>query len=66
MATIRLKNVSGNDREVPTPDGRVVTVAANHSEEFETDHARDLLRQSDVWAKYESKAKASDATDKDA
>lgn len=62
MATMRVKNVSGSDREVPTPDGRVVTVAAGHSEEFDTDHARAMLQQPDVWAKYESRA---DKTEKD-
>lgn len=49
MATIKVRNISGEDREVPTPDGRVVLVPANHQAEFDTDHARALVNQSDVW-----------------
>lgn len=63
--TIRVKNISGDDREVPLPNGHRVTVAANHSEEFEAEHARDLLQQKDVWERYQSKAKADDAKDKE-
>lgn len=60
MALVRVKNISGDDREVPTPDGRVVTVPANHSEEFEADHARGLLSQKDVWERFESRSTAKD------
>lgn len=49
MAMQRIRNISGKDRSVPTPDGRVVDVPANHQAEFETEHARSLLAQSDVW-----------------
>lgn len=49
MATVKVRNISGDDRAVPTPDGRVVEVPANHQAEFETEHARSLLEQSDVW-----------------
>ena len=51
MATQKIRNISGEDRSVPTPDGRVVEVPANHQAEFEADHAKSLLTQSDVWEK---------------
>lgn len=64
MATTRLKNISGIDRDVPTPDGGWVQVLAGHSAEFETNHARSLLQQKDVWERYESRS-ASENKDKE-
>ncbi len=49
MATTKVRNISGADRDVPTPEGQVVHVAANHQEEFDTAHAKGLLAQSDAW-----------------
>lgn len=56
MATVRVKNVSGVDREVPLPGGGYVVVPANHSHEFESAHARSLIQQEEVWQKYESRS----------
>jgi hypothetical protein len=64
MATVRIKNISGIDRDVPTPDGGWVQVPAGHSAEFDADHAKGLLQQKDAWDKYESEKKT-DAKDKE-
>ena len=64
MATERLKNISGDDLDVPTPDGQFVTVPAGHSAEFEKEHARSLRQQTDKWERYESRA-TSDTKDKE-
>lgn len=65
MATIRVKNVSGKDREVPLPNGKRVTVPSGHSEEFETEHAKSLLEQTDNWTKYVPAKSAGDTQDKE-
>lgn len=55
MAT-RVKNMSGTELEVPLPAGGSAIVPPNHSHEFDDDHARSLLKQSDVWTKYAADA----------
>lgn len=65
MAGIRVKNVSGDDREIRNPDGTLTVVAAGHSEEFDDDTAKGLLAQKDVWAKYEPRADKPAAKDKE-
>jgi len=60
MTTMKVRNISGSDRDVPTPDGQVVTVVANHQAEFDTDHAKGLLSQSDVWEKVSDAPKKKD------
>ena len=55
MATQKIRNISGQDRAVPTPDGRVVEVPKGHQAEFDTEHARSLLQQSDVWSRVTEK-----------
>jgi hypothetical protein len=60
MATTRVRNISGVDRDVPTPHGRVVQVKKNHQAEFDTDFARSLLAQSDNWEKVPEPRKAAD------
>jgi hypothetical protein len=51
MPTTKIRNVSGEERDVPTPEGGVVTVPANHQVELDSDHARSLLEQADNWEK---------------
>ena len=51
MASVKVRNISGVDLVVPTPDGGRVVVEANHQAEFDADHAKSLLAQSDVWEK---------------
>lgn len=60
MATTKVRNISGGDRVVPTPDGGIVTVEANHQGEFESDFAKSLLQQSDVWEKVADAPKKKD------
>ena len=51
MATQKIRNISGVDLVVPLPDGGRVVVEANHQGEFEADHAKSLLQQSEIWEK---------------
>jgi hypothetical protein len=63
MATQRIKNISNTDREVPTPDGGYVIVPQGHSHEFDSEHAKSLLEQSDVWEKYKRRKTTGDEVD---
>ena len=49
MATTRVKNVSGADREVPLPNGGYVIVPAGKAYEFDAGFAQGLLAQEGVW-----------------
>ena len=64
MATVKLRNISGTDREVPTPDGGYVVVQANHSHEFDAEHGRGLREQADVWAPVNTEKQRQAATAK--
>lgn len=54
MATTKIRNISGNDLVVPTDDGDFIEVPANHQGEFDADHAKALLQQTDVWERVKS------------
>lgn len=60
MATQKIRNISGKDRQIPTPDGKVLDAPANHQVEVDADHARSLLQQKDNWEKVDSPRKAED------
>lgn len=49
MATQKLRNISGKDRQIPTPDGQVLDAPANHQVEVDEALAKSLLQQSDNW-----------------
>lgn len=49
MATTKVRNISGKDREVPLPDGQVLSAPVNHQVEVEADLAKSLLEQADNW-----------------
>lgn len=49
MATVKVRNISGRDLVVPLPNGGYAVVKANYQHEFDAEHAKSLVQQTDVW-----------------
>lgn len=55
MATVRLRNMSRRDLDVPLPWGGTRVVRAGEQIETTADHADRLAEQEDVWRRVDGK-----------